>query len=166
MNNYENYENHENTEHEAGQLLINPNAIHDSGTNHDNINSIGHEIAPFLFLENMTQIEENRITQNDERVENTRTQVFLSENQDGGFNTDELVGTLFHDWELQTNPNTTTQSQISYHIIPTWLLVVGWLLILTFLIGIAMILGQKMAGVIHKNKDTQSFENSEDFTYE
>ena len=152
MNNYENYENHENTEHEAGQLLINQNAIHDSGTNHDNINSIGHEIAPFLFLENMTQIEEHRVTENAQILANTREQIFITETQPGGFDPNDFVATLFQDEETRTSTNIGTNNQVTYFNIPMWVIIIGIITATTLLTFVAITLGKRMAGVIHKQK--------------
>ena len=155
MNNYENYENYEDdqsTEHEAGQLLINQNAIQDGQIDRTNLGSIGHEIAPFLFLDNMTAVEEQRVRQNIESLTSTRDQVFLNGTIGDGFDTNEFVATLFQDEEARTSINIGGGQQIAYFSVPVWIIVTGGVIAVVFLTFLAIILGQKFAGTIHKNK--------------
>ena len=151
--NDDDYQNdYQNNEHEAGQLLINQSAIQSGQIDRTNFGSIGHEVAPFLFLNDMTAVEAQRIRQSTELLESTREQVFLTEVQDIGFNPNEFVAMLFYDAEGRIQVPVVTTTPVAYFQIPIWALIVGGITAFTVLVTLAVVLGQKMAGVIHKNK--------------
>lgn len=137
-----------------GEMLINTDTIQDGRTvEHDQFRPIGYEIAPFLFLEDMTVIEEQRVAQNAEFIITVHERAFLEEAPDVGFNTSEIFDRLFTDEEIFEHRTGSAGIRERYFHVPTWVIVIGIVVATGFLVYVAMILGQKLSHVIHANKE-------------
>jgi len=146
----------EATEPEPGQMLIDREAIHDGPEDvHTRARAIGHEVAPFLFLDNMTRVEQQRRQYNEAFLGTVREMVFLEESPRLGLDTGEIVAGLFGEYEDRTSLHVATRTQMGYFHVPPWLLVVGGMMLTGLLIYGAVILGQKLGHVIHKQKEDE-----------
>ena len=147
----------EREEYEPGQLLIDSDAIHEGReVDHTQVRSIGYEVAPFLFLEDMTRIELIRTEYNEAFMASARDNLFLGETPNTGLDTEGIVATLFGDEEDRVNLNLGTRTHMGYFHVPTWLWVVGGIVLTGFLVYVAFILGKKLGNVIHRKKEDEA----------
>lgn len=146
----------EGNEPEPGQMLIDREAIHDGPEiDYARVRAIGHEVAPFLFLEDMTRIEQQRQQDNEAFLESVREMVFLEESPRLGLDTGEIVASLFGEYETQTGLHVGARTHMGYFHVPPWLLVVGGIILTGLLVYGAVILGQKLGHVIHRKKENE-----------
>jgi len=144
----------ETEEYERGQLLINPDAIHDGReVDHTQVRAIGHEVAPFLFLEDMTRVEQQRTEYNEAFLATTRDSLFLGESPSTRLDTDGIVAMLFDVPEDRTHLNVATRTHMGYFHAPPWLFFVGGIAVTGLLVYGAVVLGKKLGHVIHKKKE-------------
>ena len=139
-----------------GEMQIDLEAIYDGPElDQARIRAIGHEVAPFLFLEDMTRVEQQRRQADEAFIEMAREIVFTGESPSLRLDTSAIVDELFRDSEDRTGLHTTVRPQIAYFHVPPWLLVVGGIMLTGVLIYVAMILGEKLGHVIHKKKEEE-----------
>ena len=148
---------------EEEELLINNQTIQDDGETirNDHSQPIGYEIIPYLFLEDMMEAEAQRIAQDEELLTTIRENLFLDENPNIGFDVSEIVGNLFIDEEVSLlidedvvdHRSGSVGNQENYFHVPVWVMIIGLVMVTAFLGYVAVILGQKLGYVIHKNKE-------------
>ena len=156
---FANDEDDEGEEREAGRMWINSDVLRevtadDAGTTQFQV--IGHELAPFLFLEGMTEVEAQRVARNEMFITTMRAGLFLEETPPTSFNTNEFVARLFQEGELIAHQNVPGGSPVGYFHIPVWVLVIGGIVGTCFLVYIAVALGQKLSHVIHKKREDEA----------
>lgn len=143
--------------HSPGEMIINTSAIYDTRvvmTSHHS--AIGHELVPFLFLEDMEENEQRRLAQNEAALTTMREDLFLMEEVERGVDTSELTAGLFLNEETTTNRTMQRADQINYFEIPTWVMIIGVTLMTGILAYAAVILGKKVSHVIHKKKEKKA----------
>lgn len=141
-------------EHESGELRINNETIQDGQiVEHDQFRPILHEVAPFLFLEDLTAIEAQRVAQNAEFITTVHERAFLDEVPDIGFDTSEIVSRLFLDEEAFEDRLGSLGSPERYFHIPPWVIAIGIVTATAFLAYVAVILGQKLGHMIYTKKE-------------
>ena len=139
---------------QPGEMLINTETIQDGQvTQHDQFRPIGYEIAPFLFLEDMMEVEEQRVKRNEEFITTTRNRLFLEDIPNIRFDTSEFVDRLFVDEEVVEVRGGSVGIQERYFHVPVWVIVIGIVAATGFLVYVAVILGQKLGHIIHKQKE-------------
>jgi len=147
----------ESEKHEPGQLLINPRAIHDAQEgDHAQTRSVSHEIAPFLFLDEMREAETQRVDENKTFITTIREGLFLEEERDNSFDTRELIAGLFQNEGILTHRSAQTATQIRYFEIPVWVTVIGITTTTGLFVYIAVLLGKKLGHIIHKKKEDET----------
>lgn len=152
----ERVEEESNEEYNPGQMTINPEAIHDAREiDHAQFRAIGHEIAPFLFLEGMTEAQLMRIQSNQVFLSTTRQRLFLEATPETGFRTDEVVEVLFRDEDYLTQTGVASGTIAPYFHLPVWLLVVGAILLTGLFAYLAAMLGKRLGHVIHTKKEDE-----------
>jgi len=129
---------------EPGQLLINDRTIQDGHiVDHDQFRPIGFEIAPFLFLEDMMEAQEQRVARNTEFLITIRENLFLKELSNTGFDTREIIDRLFIDAELSEHGHihASMETQVHHFHIPAWITVIAVVAVTCFLAYVAIIIG-------------------------
>jgi len=129
-----------------GQLGINSHVIHDTRDNVLHQRSIGHEVAPRLFMPEMREREavrrENRATQFAEVQE----MLFLQESPDDAFSAEAVRTSLFVDRPLeQVRVFGDTSTGAVTTPMPGWAIGIFVVLGLIVLAGISVFVGQKFA---------------------
>jgi len=93
----------------------------------DNLHrSIGHEVAPTLFLEQKTQAEDIRRQRSAEQLEPVQEQMFLGADTDSGrsgFSTEQAVAQLFAEESIETVRVASVAQNFESFIIPSWVIV-------------------------------------------
>lgn len=145
---------------ESGELLINSQTIHDGQVvQHDQFRPIRYEIAPFLFLDEMMEVEAQRVEQNAEFRITIHERAFLEAAPDTSFDTSEIVERLFVDEDVFENGRSVAGNQVRYNYysgyfsIPAWVVVIGIMVVTGFLIYVAVILGRRLGNLIHGSKE-------------
>ena len=140
---------------EDEELFINNQNIEDDAetTRNDHSQPIGYEIIPYLFLEDMMEVEAQRIAQDVEFITTIRERLFLEEIPNIGFDVSEIVGSLFIDKEIVGHPSRSVGNQENYFHVPVWAMIIGLVMATAFLGYVAVILGRKLGYVIHKKKE-------------
>jgi len=148
----------ESVENEPGQLIINPQSIQggQSGARtQSQVGVIGHELAPFLFLDDMTEVEALRIEQNELFLREANESLFLQEIPLASSSTREFVSELFLNEESFTHRSIASFTPNHYFHIPPWIAVIGVVSGIGILTCLAVILGQKLGHMIHKKKEEE-----------
>jgi hypothetical protein len=146
----------ETDEHEPGQMLIDREVLQDGREiDQTQVRAIGHEVAPFLFLEEMMEVELRRAQYNEAFLANARETAFLGEDPHTGLDTAEIDVMLFATAEYSPALNVATRTYMGYFHIPPWLFVVGGIVSIVFLVYVAMILGKKLGHLIHTKKEDE-----------
>ena len=153
-------EDDESEGRESGELLINHQTIHDGRvTRNEQFRPIRYEIAPFLFLDDTREVEEQRVAQNAEFLTTTHERAFLEEVPDTSLDTSEIVDRLFVDEEaFEHGRDLVGTHERSYYTtdnfdIPVWVIMIGVVVATGFLAYVAVKLGRRLGNVIHKNKE-------------
>ena len=148
------YEDDEDRGYGQGDLHIRSQTIQDGQVAlHDHFRPIGYEIAPFLFLEDMMEVENQRVAQNNDFIRTTRESLFLEEVPNIRFDTSEIIDRLFTDEGVSDHQSGAVGVRERYFHVPTWVIMIGIVVATGFLVYVAVIFGQKLGHVIHKNKE-------------
>ena len=97
----ENRINEHEQKYRSGQLGINANVIHDTREYVAHQRSIGHEVAPGLFLQGMTEREEVRQENQIIKLAAIQDRLFLQESQGEAFSPEVIRSSLFVEWPLE-----------------------------------------------------------------
>jgi len=141
------------SDEESGNLEINVEALHDSGEVADNLHrSIGHEVAPTLFLEQKTQAEDTRRQRSVEQLELVQEQMFLDVDTDSGrsgFSTEQAVAQLFAEESVETVRVASVAQNFESAIIPRWVIVLFVVFGIGFAAMIGITLGKRFSYILH-----------------
>ena len=131
---------------EPGQLGINAHVIHDTRDNVAHQRSIGHEVAPTLFLPDMTEREAARRERRAMEFAAVQEMLFLQESPDDVFSAETVRTSLFVAQPLEQvrilgeAPASTVTTPM-----PGWAIGIFLALGLVMLAGISIRIGQRLA---------------------
>jgi hypothetical protein len=147
------YASFEEEEIERGEMRINSNVITDTRAQIVQHSSIGFEVAPFLFLANMSEMEYIRVQTHQSRLKFARNLVFTTDDHVADrLDTSEVVSMLFQETRDQTDARQGEATYTLYVEIPAWLwVIIGGVSVLS-LSYIGIIIGRKISHLIHKNE--------------
>ncbi|MCL1989538.1 MAG: hypothetical protein FWG67_01485 [Defluviitaleaceae bacterium] len=142
----------EEDEHERGNLRINSHVISDTREEIIQHASIGFEVAPFLFLDQMTEMEALRVQTHQVRLDHARRIVFTTDHVDDRLNTSDIVAMLFQETEELSGTRQFETTYALYFEMPIWLWVIASIVLAILLGYIGMLVGQKVSHLIHKHE--------------
>ena len=143
----------EEDEHERGNLRINSHVISDTREEITHHTSIGFEVVPFLFLENMAEMEASRVQVHHTHLENARTIVFMTDVLADRLNTSEIVAMLFQETEEVSGVRQLETTYTLYFEISIWLWVIIGIISTTVLGYVGFLVGKKASNLIHKERN-------------
>ena len=131
---------------EEGQLEINTEALRDTRENVEHQRAIGHELAPRLFLCEMTESEANRRENESAWFAEVQEVLFLEEFPPDTFSTEEIVGNLFLEHPLESvRIRGDTPSNHITTTMPIWAIVILIALGLAVLLFLGVMFGKWLA---------------------
>ena len=131
---------------EEGQLEINTEALRDTREDVEHRRAIGHELAPTLFLCEMTEQEAKRQEAESAWFAEIQEILFLEEFPPDTFSTEEIVSNLFLEHPLESvRVRGDTPSNHITTPMPTWAIAILLVLGLAVLIWIGVLFGRWLA---------------------
>ena len=138
-----------------GQMGINEGTLtEDSDIDDMQLRPIGYEVAPFLFLEDMTFVELERAQMHEEGLNMMRRTLFLDESPETVLDTGEILTLLFQTETYQLQGNVLISGYSRYFKIPPWLFVIGAFGLVGSGIYFGVTIGKSFGHLMYRGKES------------